>query len=48
MIVQLFNNEKSSELVEIFKMGTLDQQNEVIRLMSRLDPANASKYRAIK
>lgn len=48
MIVQLFNNEKSNEVVEIFKLGTLDQQNEVIRLMSRLDPANASKYRAIK
>lgn len=48
MIVQLFNNEKSSELVEIYKMGSMEQQNEVIRLMSRLDPANASKYRAIK
>lgn len=48
MIVQLFNNEKSSELVEIYKLGSLDQQNEVIRLMSRLDPANASKYREIK
>ena len=48
MIVQLFNNEKSSEIVEIFKVGSLDQQNEVIRLMSRLDPANASKYREIK
>lgn len=48
MIVQLFNNEKSAELVEIFKLGSLDQQNEVIRLMTRLDPANASKYRAIK
>ncbi|MCB0628344.1 MAG: DUF4835 family protein [Saprospiraceae bacterium] len=48
MIVQLFNNEKSAELVEIYKLGSLEQQNEVIRLMSRLDPANASKYRAIK
>ena len=48
MIVQLFNNEKSAELVEIYKLGSLEQQNEVIRLMSRLDPANASKYRASK
>lgn len=48
MIVQLFNNEKSQEIVEIFKRGTPQQQTEVIRLMSRLDPSNSSRYREIR
>lgn len=48
MIVQLFNNEKSQEIVEIFKLGTPQQQTEIIRLMSRLDPANSSRYRQIR
>ena len=48
MIVQMFNNTKSQEIVEIFKGGTLAEQDKVIQVMSRVDPANASKYRAIK
>ncbi|MBK7872413.1 MAG: DUF4835 family protein [Saprospiraceae bacterium] len=48
MIIQMFNNTKSQEIVEIFKRGTLAEQDKVIQLMSRVDPANASKYRQIK
>ncbi len=48
MIVQMFNNTKSQEIVEIFKGGTLAEQDKVIQVMSRVDPANASKYREIK
>ncbi len=48
MIVQMFNNTKSQEIVEIFKRGTLAEQDKVIQIMSRIDPANSSKYQAIK
>lgn len=48
MIIQMFNNTKAQEIVEIFKRGTLQEQDRVIQIMSRIDPANAGKYRAIK
>lgn len=48
MIIQMFNNTKSQEIVEIFKRGTLQEQDRVIQIMSRVDPASAGKYRAIK
>ncbi len=47
-IVQLFNSTKSTELIEIFKKGTAQEQDKVIQVMSRVDPSGASKYRAIK
>lgn len=48
MIIQMFNNTKSKEVIEIFKRGTMDEQNQVIQIMSSIDPANAANYRAIK
>jgi hypothetical protein len=48
MILQVFNATKASEIVEIFKIASLEEQNKVIRVMSRVDPSNASKYRRIK
>lgn len=48
MIVQMFNNAKSTEIVEIFKQGERRQQDEIIRVMSRIDASNSSKYRSIK
>lgn len=48
MILQVFNATKASEIIEIFKIASLDEQNKVIRVMSRVDPSNASKYRRIK
>lgn len=47
-IIQMFNSTKSGELIEIFKKGTVQEQDKVIQVMSRVDPAGASKYRAIK
>lgn len=47
-IVQLFNSTKSTELIEIFKRGTAQEQDKVIQVMSRVDPSGASKYRDIK
>ncbi len=47
MIMQMFANAKSGEIVEIFKGGTKDEKKNVIQVMSRIDVANASRYRAI-
>ncbi|GJM34156.1 MAG: DUF4835 domain-containing protein [Saprospiraceae bacterium] len=48
MILALFSSNKAQEIVEIFKRGTLPEQNQVMRAMVKIDPANASKYRGIK
>lgn len=48
MVVQMFNNTKSAELIEIFKRGTLAEQDRVIQIMSRIDPSNSANYRKIK
>jgi len=48
MMIQLFVNAKSSEIIEIFKQGTSAEINRVVQSMSRIDGANASKYRAIR
>lgn len=48
MILQMFLNAKSSEIVEIFKRGTSDEKSKTIRIMSRIDATNASEYRTIR
>lgn len=48
MIVQMFSDTKSNEILEIFKRGTPQEQNTVIQIMTRIDPSNASNYRSIK
>lgn len=48
MILQMFVNAKSDEVLEIFKRGTADEKNTVIRVMSRIDASNAEQYRAIR
>ena len=47
MIIQMFVNAKSSEIVEIFKLGSRQQKTKIFQIMSKIDAANASKYRAI-
>ena len=48
MVLQVFSNTKAGELVEIFKQGAVDEQNLLIQTMTKVDPANASKYRKVK
>ncbi|MCB0555696.1 MAG: DUF4835 family protein [Phaeodactylibacter sp.] len=48
MIVQMFSDTKAAEILEIFKRGTPQEQNTVIQIMTKIDPSNASNYRAIK
>ncbi len=48
MIVQMFTDSKRGEIIEIFKEATKEDQNEVFRLMSYIDPARASDYGIFK
>ncbi len=45
MLIQMFANAKSSEVIEIFKKGTRDEKTKVRSIMSKIDAPNASKYR---
>ncbi len=48
MVVQMFNQTKGQEVTEIFKGGTYQEKERVIGVMSRIDPANAARYRAVR
>ncbi len=48
LIIQMFTNTKAQEIIEIFKRGSLQEQDRVIQIMSRVDPSNSSNYRGIK
>ena len=48
MILQMFVNAKSDEVIEVFKRGTPDEKNTIIRVMSRIDASNAAQYRTIR
>ena len=48
MILQMFMNAKSDEIVEIYKNGTQAEKDRMIRTLSRIDAANASKYRVLR
>jgi Domain of unknown function (DUF4835) len=47
MLVQMFSNAKREELVEMWKLGPKAQRERVAQIMSKIDPANASRYRDI-
>ena len=48
MIIQIFSDTKSSEIVEIFKKGAPQQKNKVVNIMSNIDAANSTEYNTIK
>ncbi len=48
MVVRLFTLAKGDEATEIFKGGTRKEQNDAIRILSKIDPSNSSKYRKIR
>ncbi len=48
MIVQMFINAKSNEVVEIFKKGTRTEQSQFVQLMSSIDATNTAKYRSVR
>jgi hypothetical protein len=47
LIKQVFFDAKSEELINIFRMGTVDERNRFITLVRDLDPANLNRYQAI-
>jgi hypothetical protein len=47
MIVQMFNNAKREELIEMWKQGTKPQRERIFQIMTKLDPANTQRYRDI-
>lgn len=47
MIVQMFANCKRDELVEMWKVGPRPQRERIVQIMSKVDPANAARYREI-
>jgi len=47
MIMKVFANTKGSEIIDIFKVAPRQQKTRIYAIMSKVDPANSSKYRAI-
>ena len=47
MIVQMFADAKQSEIIEVFKVASTTQKNQVHKLMTKVDPSHASNYRKI-
>jgi hypothetical protein len=47
MIVTMFADAKSSEIIEIFKESTSAQKTEIKQLMSKIDPSNSNKYNTV-
>ncbi len=47
MWIQLFTDAKTKEIVEVFKKADKPQQQSVYNILSRLDPAAASKYQPL-
>lgn len=45
--VIIFVNAKSQEVMEIFKLGTPKEKEQAVRVMSRIDGANAGRYRVL-
>ncbi|MBI5916970.1 MAG: DUF4835 family protein [Bacteroidetes bacterium] len=45
MILQVFSNTKSDEIIEIYKGGATTEKNAVTRTMEKIDPTRASEYR---
>jgi hypothetical protein len=45
MIMPFFFQGKSDEIINIYRKGTPQEKSRIIDLCSRLDIANASKYR---
>lgn len=44
---QLFFTAKRQEIIDLFKEGTAEEKTEVVKLLKKIDGANASKYEAI-
>lgn len=48
MIMPIFSVTKRDEIIEIFKQATPNEQNQLLQLMMKVDPANTTRYREIR
>ena len=48
LIITVFVNSKSSEIIDIFKGASQEQKSATYQNMVKLDAAGASKYRSIR
>ncbi len=46
-LMQIFFNAKADEIVNIYSQAQIDEKNQVIPVLSLVDPANSLKYQAI-
>ncbi len=47
-ITRVFITAKSTEIINMFRKGTMPEKTEVIKIMSEVDPSNASDYEKIR
>jgi hypothetical protein len=47
-LTRIFITAKSTEIIDMFQKANMAEQTEVIKIMSEVDPANASDYEKIK
>jgi hypothetical protein len=47
LAVRTFAGTKTAELIEIFKNASSDQKSRFIQIMTRIDPANSSKFNQV-
>ncbi|MBI1228166.1 MAG: DUF4835 family protein [Bacteroidetes bacterium] len=45
ILLQVFSNTKSDEIIEIYKAGATEEKNVVTRTMEKIDPTRATQYR---
>ena len=48
IIIQMFVNSKSEEVLEIFKQGSRAEVDKIIRAMTKMDASNSAKYRTLR
>ncbi len=48
MILQMFNNAKRDEIIEVFKGAPAGEKSQLIQVMTQIDPPNAQAYRGIR
>jgi Domain of unknown function (DUF4835) len=48
LAIRTFANTKFGELIEIFKGASPEQKSRFVEIMTRLDPANASRYQIVR
>ena len=48
IVIQMFVNAKSDEIIEIFKGADRTSKGKVMNIMRKLDGANANKYNVLR